>query len=41
MVDGAHRYEGLTREDAPSMKGTLIFGTGLGGGIQQAERGDK
>lgn len=35
------RYEGLTREDAPSAKGILVFGNGLGGGVQRAERGDK
>ena len=35
------RYEGLTREDAPTLRGTLVLGHGLGGGLQQAQRGDK
>lgn len=29
------------REDIPHGKGVLVFGNGLGGGIQQADRGDR
>lgn len=34
-------YEGLMLEDIPHNKGTLVFGNGLGGGIQSATKGDK
>jgi hypothetical protein len=37
----ARRYEGLTLEDIPHGKGVLVFGNGLGGGIQNAETGDR
>ena len=29
------------REDIPHGKGVLVFGNGLGGGIQRADRGDR
>ena len=35
------RYEGLTRDDAPHMKGVMIFGNGHGGGMEKAKKGDK
>lgn len=41
MYDDGTTYEGLTREDAPNMKGVLILGSGLGGGLQRAQKGDK
>jgi len=28
-------------EDTPHGKGVLVFGNGLGGGIQKADRGDR
>lgn len=34
-------YEGLMMNDVPHNKGVLVFGNGLGGGIQKADRGDK
>jgi hypothetical protein len=41
VYDDGTTYEGLTREDAPTLRGTLVLGHGLGGGLQQAQRGDK
>ena len=41
LAPDACRYEGLTREDAPQMKGVMVIGNGLGGGLQEAEKGDK
>lgn len=35
------RYEGLMLNDVPHNKGVLVFGNGLGGGIQKADRGDR
>lgn len=34
-------YEGLMLNDVPHNKGVLVFGNGLGGGIQKADRGDR
>lgn len=34
------RYEGLMVLDVPHVKGTIQFGNGLGGGIQDADAGD-
>ncbi len=35
------RFEGTTRAETPHGKGVMIMGSGLGGGIQAAEKGDK
>ena len=35
------RYEGLMLNEIPHNKGVLVFGNGLGGGIQKADRGDR
>ena len=35
------RFEGTTRTETPHGKGVMIMGSGLGGGIQAAEKGDK
>eukprot|EP00951_Prasinocladus_malaysianus_P027639 scaffold248934_cov32-Prasinocladus_malaysianus.AAC.1 len=34
------RYEGLTRDDVPHMKGTIVMGNGTGGGFQNPTKGD-
>eukprot|EP00887_Chlorella_sp_A99_P002543 scaffold6.g2543.t1 len=39
--DDGTTYEGLMMNDVPHGKGVLVFGNGLGGGIQKADRADK
>ncbi|KAK9803569.1 hypothetical protein WJX72_000735 [[Myrmecia] bisecta] len=41
VFDDATTYEGLMKSNTPHGKGVLVFGNGLGGGIQHADRGDK
>ncbi|EFN51473.1 hypothetical protein CHLNCDRAFT_140223 [Chlorella variabilis] len=39
--DDGTTYEGLMLNSIPHNKGVLVFGNGLGGGIQKADRGDR
>ncbi|KAL4854759.1 Phosphatidylinositol 4-phosphate 5-kinase 8 [Chlorella vulgaris] len=39
--DDGTTYEGLMLNNIPHNKGILVFGNGLGGGIQKADRGDR
>ncbi|KAL4527425.1 hypothetical protein Ndes2437A_g02589 [Nannochloris sp. 'desiccata'] len=41
VYDDGTTYEGLMMLDVPHNKGTIVFGSGFGGGIQRSERGDK
>lgn len=41
VYDDGTTFEGLTREEAPHVKGVMVLGNGLGGGLQSAEQGDK
>jgi hypothetical protein len=41
LLRATRSYEGLMLNNIPHNKGILVFGNGLGGGIQKADRGDR